>query len=286
MTIIEDRLALLEGLTLKEGKHDSFDDGVCLLELTSWLAGEPFTDHPQCVDPVLAAFGRSWNDALGDADRDRLLKPFAAKLIGTASTPDVQDARAFMAADWAVRVFTPAWLRLAGLEENAAELEGLKALASVALCNEAGTAIQRARDSAAAARAAAGDAAWDAAGAAAWDAAGAAARAAAGAAARAAAGAAAGAAAWDAARAAAWDAAGAAAWDAAGAAAWDAAGAAAGDAAWDAARAAAGAAAGDAAWDAARAAARAVLAPTVEALQTSAVDLFERMIALTPEVTA
>jgi hypothetical protein len=82
----------------------------------------------------------------------------------------------------------------------------------------------------AAARAAAGAAAWDAA--------------------RAAARAAAWAAAWDAARAAAR----AAAWDAARAAAWDAARAAAGDAAraaaWDAARAAAGDAAGAAAWDA------------------------------------
>jgi hypothetical protein len=54
------------------------------------------------------------------------------------------------------------------------------------------------------------------------------------------------------------DAARAAAWDAARAAAWDAAG----DAAW--------AAAGDAAWDA--------LAPTVDALQSSAIVLFESMI--------
>jgi hypothetical protein len=61
----------------------------------------------------------------------------------------------------------------------------------------------------------------------------------------------------------------AAAWDAA----WDAAGAAAWDAAWDAARAAAW----DAAWDA--------LAPTVTALQESAVDLVKRMCALTDEAT-
>jgi hypothetical protein len=83
---------------------------------------------------------------------------------------------------------------------------------------------------------------------------------------------------WAAARAAAWaaagDAAGAAAWDAA----WDAARAAAGDAAWDAAWAAAGAAA----WDAARAALRS----TVEALQTSALELLERMIAVGPEEEA
>jgi len=84
----------------------------------------------------------------------------------------------------------------------------------------------------------------------------------------------------------------AAAWAAAGAAAWAAARAAAGDAAWAAARAAAWAAAGAAAWAAAGAAARAAagaaawaaagdaLKPTTEWLQTSALDLFERMLAV------
>ncbi len=76
------------------------------------------------------------------------------------------------------------------------------------------------------------------------------------------------AAAWDAAGDAAWD----AAWDAARDAARDAAWAAAGAAAWDAARAAARDAAGDAAGDALR--------PTAEGLQTSALDLLDRMVAV------
>lgn len=83
------------------------------------------------------------------------------------------------------------------------------------------------------------------------------------------------AAAWDAARAAAWAAAADAAWAAAGAAAWAAARAAARDAARDAAW--------DAAWDAARDAARTALQPTVEALQVSALDLIDRMIAVRDE---
>ena len=73
------------------------------------------------------------------------------------------------------------------------------------------------------------------------------------------------AAAWDAARDAAWDAARDAAW----AAAWDAAR----DAAWDAAR--------DAAWDAARDA----LLPSVAALEISALELVNRMLAVTPATT-
>ena len=72
----------------------------------------------------------------------------------------------------------------------------------------------------------------------------------------------------DAARGAAWDAAWDAAWGAARDAAWDAAWAAAADAAWAAARGAAADAAGD------------VIKPTVAWLQTSALALFERMIAV------
>jgi hypothetical protein len=244
----------LDTITLKHGAHRSLDDGACLLEAVSYIAREPWSDHPQCVCPALAAFGRAWNDGLpDDATRTRLLAPFIPRLIGTRSTPDVQDARAFMASDWAVRTYTPAWLRLAGLDDEAAALEALPEMTSAELCRAAMPTIDVARKKAAAA----GDAA----------------------------GAAAGAAAWAAAWAAAGDAAGDAAWAAAGDAAGDAAGAAAGAAAWaaarDAARAAAGAAAGAAAW----AAARAKLAPVVDLLQVSAAELFSRMIDLT-EVAA
>jgi hypothetical protein len=260
MTIIEDRLNQLP--TLKHGKHDSIDHGACLLEAVSWVVGEPFSDHPQCVCPVLGAFGRSWNDSLDDDKRNRLLQRFITRLVGTRSTAVVEERRAWMAADWLIRTYTPAWLRLAGLNDHADALAGADAVSDLDALGSVQPLI-----------AAAWDAARDAAWAAAWAAARAAARDAAGDAAWAAAGDAAWAAAGDAARAAARD----AAWDAAWVAAGDAARAAAGDAAraaaWDAARAAA--------WDAARAAARDALAPTVAELQASAVDLFERMIAVT-----
>ena len=233
---------------LTRGAHEPPNGGfeACLLEAVSYVAGEPWTDHPACVSPVLAAFGRSWNDTLDDDDR-QMLVPLIPRLIGTASTDEVEDRRSWMATDWLVREFTPAWLRLAGLTDHAHTLESLVALTDTASARSAKPSI-----------AAAGDAAWDAAGAAAgtaaWDAA------------------------WAAAGAAAWDAARDAARDAAGAAAGDAAGAAAGDAAGDAA----GAAAGDAAWDAAGDAARAALQPTVKALQVSAIALIERMIEVKP----
>jgi hypothetical protein len=194
----------IDTLTLARGAHSTPSDGMCLLEAAAYMAGEPHSDHPTCVCPVLAAFGRAWNDGLGDEARNHILKPFLPRLLNTRSTPDVQDRRAFMAADWAVRTYAPAWLRLAGLNEHADALSGLPELDSVQAFLDAQVVIQSAKRAAFAAGDAAGAAAGDAAGAAAGDAAGDAAGAAAWAAAGDAAGAAAWAAAWAAARAAAW----------------------------------------------------------------------------------
>ena len=57
-TRIERRTVDFDLLTLKAGQHSTFDDGACLLEAVSYIAGEPFSDHPKCVCPVLATFGR------------------------------------------------------------------------------------------------------------------------------------------------------------------------------------------------------------------------------------
>jgi hypothetical protein len=300
------RLAEVKAVTLASGGHDNEQNAFCVMEAVAYVAGEPWSDSPQCASPVIAAFLRSWNDSLSDEPRNRLLKPLIPLLVGTKASDEVEEKRSYMALDWLIRVFTPKWLELVpSLHEHAKALRDLEGIADIA--GAAAAARAAAGDAAgAAARAAAGDAAWAAARAAAraaaWDAARAAAGDAAGDAARAAAGDAAGdaarAAARDAAWAAAWDAAWAAAGDAAGDAAGAAAGDAAGDAAWAAARAAAWAAAGDAAraaaraaaWaaagDAARAAARAAawaaagaaLNPTTEWLQASALSLIHRMI--------
>jgi len=274
--IIEDRLRKFESWSLKSGAH-SPDSTFCVMEAVAFVAGEPWSDHPECACPIISSFLRSWNDSLpSDAERDRLLKPLIPELVNTRRTKKIELARGLMAADWLIRVHTPAWLRLAGLTKQAESLEQLPEITAMKQFPSIRGPIEAVRQDAAAAwdaagaaaRAAARDAARDAARAAAWAAARAAAWDAAGAAARAAA--------WAAARAAARAAAWAAAWAAARAAAWDAAGDAAGAAARDAAGDAAGAAARAAAW----AAARAKLAPTCAALQESALELVNRMIEL------
>ena len=179
------RIEQLEALRLSAGGHKSFAEGYCATELVSWLADEPFSDHPTCLSPVLGAFLRNWNDSLDDEGRQKL-KPFLPRTIGTANDGHDED-RAWLVTDWLARACAPAWLELAGVKECPAALRALPSLtretASTAqpTINEARAAGDAAR---AAAGDAAGDAAWAAARAAAWDAAWAAARAAAGDAAR------------------------------------------------------------------------------------------------------
>src|SRR3954451_9168731 len=76
----------LDSLRLDPGTHRSPGDGVCLLELTSILAREEFSDRPACVCTVIAAFLRSWNDRSSHAGRQRL-RPYAKRVIDSPRLP-------------------------------------------------------------------------------------------------------------------------------------------------------------------------------------------------------
>ncbi len=175
----------LTNVTLQQGKHATPEDGVCLLEAVALFAGERHSDHPVCASPVLIAYGIGLNDQWDTATRQHL-KPFIPRIVGTAG--DGQDeARSFLALDWLIRTYTPAWLDLAGLDAAARSLRDHRRIVDLVAAQSVGPLVRdAAKQSAAAgaaardaARAAAGDAAWAAAWDAAWDAAGDAARAAA-----------------------------------------------------------------------------------------------------------
>jgi hypothetical protein len=204
----------LTTMQLTHGAHDTREEGVCLLEAVAWLAGEPHSDAPTCASMVLSAYGLALNDTLlpSRTDLEPRLRDFAPRLVGTAGHPDLDQRAGLMAADWLIRVYVPAWLRLAGLTEHADALADGDPIRSWGSLPTTGLA-----------------AAWRAA--------------------------------WDAARSAAWD------------AAWDAAS----SVTYSAAYSAAESAAVGAVWSAA---AEDALAPTVRSLQDSALDLYERMIAL------
>jgi hypothetical protein len=217
----------LDQIVLAKGGHDGLnldpgDPGNCTACFFEWYnalralptdPGPALTDDcPRDVSRVLHTFGMRLNDALPD-ERRQELKRFLPDAGGTSPLSGTHDdgfdeARSYLALDWLIRTYTPAWLDLAGLTVEAQQLRDLRRIVDLVAAQQAGPVVLSVQEKAHAAW----DAAGDAAGNAAW--------------------AAAGNAAW----AAAWD----AAWDAAGNAAWAAAWAAAGNAAWAAAWAAAG----------------------------------------------
>jgi len=69
--------------TLSAGKHEQGAGQACVMEYVSILAGESFSDHPSCTDPVLAAAARSVNDWMTDGGR-QMLVPLIGRLFGTA----------------------------------------------------------------------------------------------------------------------------------------------------------------------------------------------------------
>ncbi|GAA1601417.1 MULTISPECIES: hypothetical protein [Kribbella] len=70
---------------LSRGKHRSPRKGACFMEFASYLAGEPWSDHPACTHPLLAGVARDVNDCTSDSGRSRLA-PLIPSVIGL--TPD------------------------------------------------------------------------------------------------------------------------------------------------------------------------------------------------------
>lgn len=77
---------------LASGRHKAAGHEACVMELVSLLNGEEWSDHPHCVQPVLAAVARAVNDRVGDAGRRRLVE-LAPRLAGTASADWLVGAR-------------------------------------------------------------------------------------------------------------------------------------------------------------------------------------------------
>jgi len=77
--------------TLSAGSHDAEHGEACVMEYVSLLAGEEWSDRPECTHPLLAHEARTTNDLLRDSDRSRLV-PLIGRLFGT--TDDSPELRA------------------------------------------------------------------------------------------------------------------------------------------------------------------------------------------------
>ena len=111
----------LETLKLGKGNHKSIDDGACIMEMVSYFADEPWSDHPACACPILTEYAIRLNDQFNDDHRQRL-KKFIPVLVGTKSTDEVQIDRKRLIRWRNVTVTYPILLDLFKLPELAEEL--------------------------------------------------------------------------------------------------------------------------------------------------------------------
>ena len=70
---------------LQRGRHHRPEDGACVMEYVSVLAGCTFTDHPRCTHPALATLARLVNDWIDDDQSRSELALLAPDLIGTGT---------------------------------------------------------------------------------------------------------------------------------------------------------------------------------------------------------
>ena len=97
-------------IKLAKGKHSSADDGACVMELASMLAGEPFTDHPASVCPVIGSFMRAYHDSVDDSRRQDLYA-YASMIVGSRTSADIQRTRAEFLTAWAQQFRRNRWTR-------------------------------------------------------------------------------------------------------------------------------------------------------------------------------
>jgi hypothetical protein len=92
-------VATHQTIRLIRGRHSTPERGACVMELSSMLAGEPFTDRPACVCPVLAEFLRTYNDEIDDRRRQDLYA-YASLAVGTNGGHSAERLRANMCLRW------------------------------------------------------------------------------------------------------------------------------------------------------------------------------------------
>jgi hypothetical protein len=124
------RDAQLDLIRLQPGFHKSVAHGLCLLEATALLAGEPHSDHPKCACGVVTYYAIPINDYSTGKQRQRLRR-FIPRLIGSRSK-SFRRSRAKYLVRQAVTVFLPIVYDGFGQRALAAELRALPCNATLA----------------------------------------------------------------------------------------------------------------------------------------------------------
>ncbi|MGH8823281.1 MAG: hypothetical protein ACRDVN_02240 [Jiangellaceae bacterium] len=114
---------------LSRGKHRNPRKGACFMELASYLAGERWSDHPDCTHALLAGVARLVNDYTSDDGRPRLAGLIPSVIGLTSDDPHVDALIALRSANLALPVVSAERQRVMAVsvfvcERVLAELDG------------------------------------------------------------------------------------------------------------------------------------------------------------------
>jgi len=120
----------LATVVIEPHSHPRRGSRLSILELAAWLAGEPHTDDPGTVSPVLRVYAREVAAGVDDPLR-QLLRDKASRLAGTGTFDETSERRrSWLLADRLVRLHAATWLGAAGLTESADRLRRLGSIAT------------------------------------------------------------------------------------------------------------------------------------------------------------
>ena len=97
-------------IRLSKGKHTSKEHGACVMELSSMLGDEPFSDHPASVCPVIASLLRAYNDSIDDRRRQDLYG-YAGRVVGSRGSTELERMRTEYVTAWMARPKARRWTR-------------------------------------------------------------------------------------------------------------------------------------------------------------------------------
>lgn len=107
----------LNMITLSNGNHAPNYNDMCVMEAVAYVAGEPWSDHPQCACPVITEFMIRWNDNSSKAAKDRWIKPLVPMLLNSRN-PAARAEWAAGAADQVNQMCSDLIKRALGIEET------------------------------------------------------------------------------------------------------------------------------------------------------------------------
>ncbi len=91
--MITERLKEVKKFKLSSGSHTNPEQGACVMEMVSYVAGEPWSDRPYCACPALTKYAINVNDRVDDKTRQKL-RTLIPLLAGSKSSHEVAVKRA------------------------------------------------------------------------------------------------------------------------------------------------------------------------------------------------